>query len=85
VYVQDVNVQDSGLNSRSRLLKGGILSNNAQSNEIGFCCMVRGCPKKNNRRFNTMGGLTKHIISMHPGYLEKKLNAIVKKRPPKNK
>jgi len=49
------------------------MSNRAQFAEFGFKCPVRGCPKKNNRRF-TLGGLCKHLMIMHPGYLEKKLN-----------
>jgi len=49
------------------------MSNRAQFAEFGYKCPVRGCPKKNNSRFS-LGGLCKHLMVMHPGYLEKKLN-----------
>lgn len=52
------------------------MGNAAMKASYGFKCPVRGCPKKENRRFPTIGGLCKHLIDMHPGYLEKKLNVM---------
>ena len=48
--------------------------NDATTNNYGFKCPVRGCLKRQNRRFSSLGGLTKHLIDKHPDYLEKKLN-----------
>lgn len=50
------------------------MGNAAKFADYGFKCPKKGCPKKHNRRFPTLGGLCKHIIAMHPGYIEKKLN-----------
>lgn len=48
--------------------------NRATTNNYGFKCPVRGCPKKHNRRFSSIRGLVFHLDTKHPGYLEKKLN-----------
>jgi len=44
------------------------MSCNAKNKTKGYRCPVRGCDKRNNRRFTAIG-LTQHIIAKH-GYEE---------------
>jgi len=48
------------------------MANYAQISRFGFVCPVRGCDKRNNRRFSPMG-LTQHLLCKHPGEFEKRL------------
>jgi hypothetical protein len=57
------------------------MGNQAKITNFGIECPVKNCPKKHNRRFSGMGGLCKHLIDIHPGYLEKKLNIKLSLKP----
>lgn len=48
------------------------MSNQAMKRTAGFICPVRGCDKRQNRLFGTIG-LTLHMRKKHPGQLEKRL------------
>lgn len=56
------------------------MGNAAAKRTSGFVCPVRGCPKKNNRRFS-ITGLCYHMIEMHDGVLEKRLKLKKIERP----
>ena len=55
------------------------MGNAARVRNIGFICPVRGCDKKQNRRFSALG-LTQHLLCKHPGEFEKRLKIKKDKR-----
>lgn len=48
------------------------MGNAALKSTHGFVCPVRGCDKKDNRRFSPMG-MAMHLFVKHPGEFEKRL------------
>lgn len=55
------------------------MSNFAKHNIKGFICPVRGCDKKDNSRFTSLG-MAMHLIKKHKGEFEKRLKLKTERR-----